>query len=117
MTTIDRDLVPGMAEAIEARRRERGLAPGEFATAAGVSSQALKPLRRGEARDYQDKVTLGVARALLWPLDWYDRLRAGDDPETLIEPSQRVVDAIEHDPLLDDLGRRELLRVYHQLIG
>lgn len=76
------EVVPGMAEAIERRRRELGLSPGDFATAAGLTRQGLDPVRKGYRRAYQDKVRLGVARALAWPLDAIDRLLAGEDPAT-----------------------------------
>lgn len=75
-----------MAEAIEARRRERQLSPGDFARRAGLTVQGLAPVRNGVRKGYQDKVRAGVARALAWPVDWYDRLLAGEDstsfPET-----------------------------------
>lgn len=73
------DKVPGMAEAVEARRVARGLSPGQFAREAGLTAQGLVPVRRGERREYHDKVRVGVARALHWPLDWYDRIRDGQD--------------------------------------
>lgn len=78
--------VPGMKEAVEARRVSRHLSPGEFASEAGLTEQGLAPVRRGARKAYQDKVRRGVAVALAWPLDWYDRLLAGEDatqfPET-----------------------------------
>lgn len=74
------ETVPGMKEAIDARRAQRHLSPGEFATAAGLTEQGLAPVRRGDRRNYQDKVRRGVAVALAWPLDWYDRILAGENP-------------------------------------
>jgi hypothetical protein len=71
--------VPGMADAIEERRVARQLSPGDFARAADLTPQGLVPVRRGQRREYQAKVRHGVARALAWPLDWYDRLLAGED--------------------------------------
>jgi transcriptional regulator with XRE-family HTH domain len=72
-----------MAAAIEQRRLELGLTPGQFADAAGITRQGLDPIRRGVRKAYQDKVKLGVARALRWPPDAVDRLLAG---ETHIDP-------------------------------
>lgn len=74
------ETVPGMKEAIDARRAQRHLSPGEFAAAAGLTEQGLAPVRRGARRAYQDKVRRGVAVALAWPLDWYDRILAGQNP-------------------------------------
>lgn len=71
-----------MAAAIEARRKQRGLAPGEFATRAGLTRQGLDPVRKGLRKAYQDKVKLGVARALDWPDDALDLLMDGADPAT-----------------------------------
>lgn len=88
--------VPGMAEAIEQRRLERQLSPGDFAEAAGLTRQGLVPVRRGKRRDYQAKVRHGVARALAWPADWYDRLLAGEDWRAFPDgehPATRSTDA------------------------
>lgn len=75
-----------MAEAIERRRRERGLGPGEFARAAGITAQGLRPVRQGIRKAYQDRVLLGVARALAWPDDWYELLLAGQEVSSAAEP-------------------------------
>jgi len=99
----DVDQVPGMAEAIEARRIVVGLTPGRFAAAAGLTSQGLMPVRRGLRRRYQDKVKLGVARALAWPPDALDRLMAGEDPATFDEeptPPGGVRDGADIEPLV-----------------
>ena len=77
---VAEDEVPGMKEAIDARRAQRHLSPGQFAVAAGLTEQGLAPVRRGARRNYQDKVRRGVAVALAWPLDWYDRILAGENP-------------------------------------
>lgn len=80
------EVVPGMADAIEKRRKDLGMSPGEFAAAAGLTAPGLAPVRKGYRRAYQDKVKLGVARALEWPVDAVDRLLAGErvepDPPT-----------------------------------
>lgn len=80
--SVPEETVPGMAEAIERRRKARRLAPSDFARASGLTMQGLAPVRSGVRKGYQEKVRSGVAKALAWPLDWYERLLAGDDPET-----------------------------------
>lgn len=80
METDTNDLVPGMVEAIERRRVQLGLGPGEFARAAGITPQGLAPVRAGKRRAYMDKVRFGVARALAWEPDAIDRLLRGEDP-------------------------------------
>lgn len=77
------EVVPGMAEAIEARRKELNLSPGQFAKDAGVTPQGLRAVRRGFRRNYQHKLKVGVARALRWQDDSIDRLLAGDPPVEL----------------------------------
>jgi transcriptional regulator with XRE-family HTH domain len=81
------ETVPGMAEAIERRRRELGLSPGEFAERAGITRQGAGNVRRGVRRQYHDKVKLGVARALGWRADAIDRLLIGEQPVELDEPN------------------------------
>lgn len=76
---MSEEVVPGMAEAIEGRREQLHLSPGDFAHSAGLTAQGLAPVRRGYRRQYQAKVRNGVARALRWPTDWYSRLIDGED--------------------------------------
>jgi transcriptional regulator with XRE-family HTH domain len=78
----DETTVPGMGEAIETRRKSLRLQPGQFAKAAGLTPQGVDPVRKGFRRNYSEKTLIGVAIALRWPLDWYDRLIAGEDPKT-----------------------------------
>lgn len=76
------DEVPGMATGIERRMAELGLSPGTFAARAGLTPQGLGDVRAGRAKRYQARLRYGVARALQWPHDWYERLVAGTDPAT-----------------------------------
>ena len=80
MADEDEEVVPGLAEAIEARRIERRLTPGAFAKEAGLSAPGLAPLRKGYRRNYSDKVKLGVCHALAWSSDSIDRLMRGEPP-------------------------------------
>jgi transcriptional regulator with XRE-family HTH domain len=75
------DEVPRMAERVEARRRELGLAPGAFAERSGLTAPALAHVRAGRKRRYQESTIYGVARALRWRTDWYERLLADQEPE------------------------------------
>lgn len=70
-----------LAEAIETRRTELGLSPTAFAEATGLSLQALRNLRRGEVRRYQDRLTMPVTRVLGWTPDSIDRLLRGEPPQ------------------------------------
>ncbi|HEX7276331.1 MAG TPA: hypothetical protein VF244_03070, partial [Acidimicrobiales bacterium] len=74
------EVVPGLAEAIERRRIERGLTPGAFAEAAGVTPQGLVPLRKGYRRRYREKLKIGVCEALGWTADSIDLLLEGRLP-------------------------------------
>lgn len=76
------DEVPGMAEAIERRMNELGLTPTTLATASGLTYEGVRPVMLGTRKAYQAKTRQGVARALGWPHDWYQRLLAGEDPTT-----------------------------------
>lgn len=70
-----------MAEAINNRIAQREFGTIEsLAQAAGLTTEALIPVRKGFRKNYARKTRLGLAKALAWPLDWYERLLAGDDP-------------------------------------
>lgn len=74
------EINPAMADAVDRRRLQLGMTPGDFATAAGLTRQGLDPVRKGELRKYNDRTILGVARALRWEPDWYERLSSGRSP-------------------------------------
>lgn len=78
--------VPGMAECIQARCAELGLTPGGFADAAGLTRQGLTDVRSGRRKRYQGVTIYGVAKALRWKPDWYDRILDGQEPEPADEP-------------------------------
>lgn len=77
---MSEDLVDGMAERVEARLTERRLSPGGFAEAAGLTRQGLADVRKGRRKRYQAITIHGVAKALGWGPDWYERLLAGEAP-------------------------------------
>src|SRR4051794_28464518 len=77
--------VPQISETLRlnmaSRPRERGYdSVKKFADACGLTPQGLLPLRRGEIRAYQDRLTGPVCRTLGWSLDSIERMMAGDDP-------------------------------------
>lgn len=91
--------VPGMAEAVQKRAQALGLTPKTFAQHAHLTGPGLAHVRAGTRRKYEAKTIQGVARALRWPLDWYDRLVAGEDgdrfpdtdhPDVPLSPEQRI---------------------------
>ena len=98
------EIVPGMAETIEARRKALSLNPGQFAERAGLTREGARRVRNGHRRKYQDDTINGVARTLRWEASWYDQLLAGERP---IE-TDRDEPADIHDRLsrLEDHARR-----------
>lgn len=74
---------PRLARAIEERRKALGLTPTTLAEATGLSLSALKNIRRGEVRRYQERLTNPITAALKWTPDSIDRLLAGGDPVPL----------------------------------
>ena len=82
MADMIREVVPALAESIETRRKQLGLAPGDLINATGVTGPGLAPLRRGERRAYQERLTMAVCRALRWTPDSIDLLLAGEEPVT-----------------------------------
>lgn len=85
-----------MAEAVEARRIELGLDPGSFAESADLTREGVRTVRAGHRRKYNDRTIFGVARALKWRSDWYDRLLEGLSPV----PEDRAPDLAEEVRLL-----------------
>lgn len=70
-----------MREAIDRRMLEVGLTSlTAFARAAGLTANGLRPVRQGQYKRYPASTRVGVARALCWPGDWYERMLSGEDP-------------------------------------
>ena len=76
----DMERSASLAEAVERRRKELGLTPNALAEATGLSLQALRNIRRGEIRQYQERLTFPLTQALGWSPDSIDRILAGGDP-------------------------------------
>ena len=117
---LHENAVPGMAEAIERRRVERGLTVSEFARAAGVTPQGLVPLRKGVRRNYRERLKIGVCAALGWTPDSVDLLLKEHPPNeaTDHEPARtavRATDSVTRDDL--DAVRRELKADVRELLG
>lgn len=106
--------MPGMADAVEARRIARGLSTGKLAELVGVSRQALVPVRKGLRRDYNDDTIFGVARALRWPVDWYERLKGGEPPMDEDDPDhadlEQRLDQVEEELRSQRAALLEILR-------
>ena len=100
-------VVPGMADAVEARRRALGLGPGDFAKFSGLTRQGLDDVRNGVRKRYLDKTINGVARALHWRDDWYERLAAGQEP---VESAPEARPAGERSPADDVTDRLDSLQ-------
>ncbi|HXH58430.1 hypothetical protein [Iamia sp.] len=75
-----------MKDAVEQRRTALRLSPGAFAIAAELTRQGVSPVRAGRRRQYEDATIFGVATALRWEPDWYDRLLRGEPPIELTAP-------------------------------
>lgn len=90
MTTTSRHL----ANAIEGRRKELDYTPTGLAEATGLSLQALKNIRRGEVRQYQERLTMPLTKALRWTPDSIERLLHGDEPVTWEREADEVAKAM-----------------------
>lgn len=106
-----------LAKHVEQRRVELGYTPTTLAEATGLSLQAIKNVRRGEVRQYQERLTGPLTRALGWSRDSIDLLLAGKRPK-VVDPNPRVSplggggDRVE---LLGDLVDRAMANWTEQL--
>jgi transcriptional regulator with XRE-family HTH domain len=87
----DRDRWVEVGEAVRARREHLGLSQVELAQAAHVSETTVRVLETHRRTSYRRGNLRAIARALDWPDDAIDRLRAGRPPdEDLVEPDPRT---------------------------
>lgn len=61
----------------------------------GVSSSTVRKIENGTAEGFRRSSIVAFMRALKWPADGYDRIRAGDDPDELpdVQPAEDDVPA------------------------
>ena len=76
-----------VGDAVRARRETLGLTQVELAQAANVSDSTIRVLETARRTSYRRGNLRAIARALGWPDDAIDRIRAGRPPdEELGEP-------------------------------
>lgn len=111
---MEYEVVPALRDAVEQRRKALGLGPGALAEAAGVTNEGLMPLRKGYRKQYQERLTAGVCRALGWTTDSIDRILAGDQPVLADQQAGGRVEVLEEQisSLLVEVAR--LARVVRQ---
>lgn len=77
-----------VGEVVRARREALGLTQVELAQAANVSDTTVRVLETARRTSYRRGNLRAIARALRWPDDAIDRIRAGRPPdEELAEPA------------------------------
>jgi hypothetical protein len=108
------EVVPALRDAIESQRKRLGLSPGALAVAANVTPQGLMSLRKGYRKQYQERLTAGVCRALGWTTDSIDRILAGGEPQLVEQPADGHLNGLEEQisSLLVEVAR--LARVVRQ---
>lgn len=94
---------------IESRRKELGLSPTKLSDVSGVTVQGLAPIRRGEIRRYQQRLTGPLCAALGWTSDSIERILTGGDPE-LVEVEELPASELE---LLRSLVMKHEDRIAH----
>lgn len=97
---------------VEARRKELGLSPTKLAEATGVTLQGLAPIRRGEVKRYQERLTGPLCAALGWTPDSIERILAGGDPAYADLPEPVLAIDVAED--LEDL--RQVVTKHEALI-
>jgi transcriptional regulator with XRE-family HTH domain len=70
-----------VGEAVRARREDLGMSQVELAQAANVSETTVRVLETARRINYRRGNLRAIARALTWPDDAIDRLRAGRPPD------------------------------------
>jgi transcriptional regulator with XRE-family HTH domain len=106
-----------LAEAIETRRRELGLSPTDLAEATGVTPEALRNLRRGDVRRYQERLTGPVTRVLGLVPDAIERLLAGEPLSVLVDANRLPAPAADTPTSrVDDAARIERAQIRAQLL-
>lgn len=70
-----------LGAAVRARRNLLGLAQGK----GGPSAATWRKVEGAQEYPYAERTVSAICRTLGWPSDAFDRLLAGDDPDTLVE--------------------------------
>lgn len=76
-----------MVEAFARRCDELRLTLNDLVDRSGLTRQGIANVKNGHERHYHKATIYGIAEALEWEPDWYDRLRAGKKPKPAISRS------------------------------
>lgn len=101
-----------IAEIVRDRRTALRLSQRRAATLADVSSTTWQSFEKHH-HPVSEMTLTGMAAALRWPSNWFDRLQAGDDPGELAEqpngnsPNGHPSDAGSWDDLKSDLSEAD----------
>lgn len=83
-----------VGDAVRDRRTELDLTQLELAQAANVSESTIRVLETARRTSYKRGNLRAIARALRWPDDAIDRIRAGRPPdEELAEPARLTTES------------------------
>jgi transcriptional regulator with XRE-family HTH domain len=99
-----------VARRLEAEIQERGVSLGEVVRGSGVAYKTLRKMLSGEPMARRDRLA-ALARYFGWPVDAFDRIRRGEEPD----PAERLLGrsggtspfaaaAARYDQLLTTLG-------------
>src|SRR5690606_26458124 len=91
-----------VGEAVRERREELGIPQAELARRANVSESTIRVLETARRTNYRRANLRAICRALGWPDDAIDRIRAGRPPdEELVEQPaaslEERLDALERE--------------------
>lgn len=83
-----------VGDAVRARRESQGMTQLELARAADVSDSTIRVLETARRTSYRAANLRAIARALGWPDDALDRIRAGRPAdERLVPTDSRAIEA------------------------
>src|SRR4051812_21825809 len=80
MNEMDYEVVPALAQYVEARMTELKLTPTLLKKATGLSGTVLDHVRKGYRKKYGKALKWKVCEALQWSSDSIDRILAGGEP-------------------------------------
>lgn len=86
-----------VGEAVTARAKAKAYSQADLVRASGVSDATVRPVMRGEAKNYRPDRLAKISQALGWPPDGIERLLAGESATTLITTN--------YDRMIEDLSR------------
>lgn len=100
-----------VGDVLDERLAELGMSLADLVRATGISDETIRRVRRGDAVAPSSATKRAIAKAMLWPPDWWEQIQRGERPQTVDTALPDGTAASGIPDILDGLSAEDRARV------